>query len=243
MSRISVAKRPRDQALQLDLLAHRLGLWGAVLWRIQIDALCPHSLARDQDLEILQRTWWFLNVYNTKKYEDHVLHLGWGAVTAYARAAIAESLASTCSLQLFHPNPKPQTPNRLLSYPVSDVSVSTTCQRKEDGRRTPCTSCFSKCWHFKHSGGLLWSQTCLYIDLSRFWSRFAFPKPAYRLRHAKTTTLHVIHTLYTYTLNCHTNKYVVAEVFSPLFEGFHIESTTQPCATHGRKQKDGSPPQ
>ena len=26
MSRISVAKRPRDQALQLDLLAHRLGL-------------------------------------------------------------------------------------------------------------------------------------------------------------------------------------------------------------------------
>lgn len=26
MSRISVAKRPRGQALQLDLLAHRLGL-------------------------------------------------------------------------------------------------------------------------------------------------------------------------------------------------------------------------
>lgn len=43
-----------------------------------------------------------------------------------------------------------------------------------------------------------------HIDLSRFWSRFAFPKPAYRLRHAKTTTLHVIHTLYICTY--YTNK-------------------------------------
>lgn len=165
MSRISVAKRPRDQALQLDLLAHRLGLWGAVLWRIQIDALCPHSLAKGSRLENPAKDLMVLNFYNTKKYEDHVLHLGWGAVTAYARAAIAESLASTCSLQLFHPNPKPQTPNRLLSYPVSDVSVSTTCIRPKEGRWTEDSLylLFLKCWHFKHSRGLLWSQTCLIL--------------------------------------------------------------------------------
>lgn len=143
---------------------------------------------------------WF---YSTKKYEDHVLHLGARSLHMPGLQSLCHwPLHSTRSLQLFHPNPHQY---KLLSYEVQYLYLFLYYLYQAKGRKMDgglLVSLVSQVLTLQAFYRAVVIPNMPHIDLSRFWSRFAFPKPACRLRHAKTTTLHVsimsVDTLYIY---------------------------------------------